>query len=319
MLAVLMGMLTVPGTAGERRVVEAIMARVNDKIITVTDFRKRLRQDLSQIPRQLSSEEIRSFAHRIFDDMVNELVLMERAKEKKIEVTREDVDRAIEGLRKQNNLTDDDAFKEALASAGLTEAVIRERYRRNMLLQRVVQSEMTATEITAQELLDEYNASKEKYRTPEKVHLEQVFFPVAEDAKDREAVLGRARGLVERVRKGADFKAEATLAGLEVQDLGEIPVSDLRDEIKDALQGLEEGGITDVISTGGGFQVIRLVARIPAGYQPFEEVKEQIRRGLSEKRYREQSEGLVKKLREDYLVETHPEMVDQVLEGTIGE
>ena len=48
-------------------------------------------------------------------------------------------------------------------------------------------------------------------------------------------------------------------------------------------------------------------------------MKEQIRRQLSEKRYRDQSEGLVKKLREDYLVETHPEMVDQVLEGKIGE
>ncbi len=319
MLVVLAGMLAAPGTAGERRVVEAIMARVNDKIITVTDFQKRLRQDLSQIPRQLSPEETRAFAHRVFNDMVNELVLMERAKEKKITVDKEDLDRAIRGLREQNNLTDDEAFRQALAGAGLTEAALRERYRRNMILQRVVQSEVSPTEITAQELLDEYNANKEQYRTPEKVHLEQVFFPVAEDGKDREKVLARARGLVERVRRGADFKAEATLAGLEVQDLGEIPVADLRDEIHDALQDLPEGGITGVIPTGGGFQVIRLVARIPAGYQPFDEVKEQIRRALSEKRYQEQSEGLVRKLREDYLVEVHEEMVDQVLEGKIGE
>ena len=319
MFMVMTGMLAAPGAAGERKVVEAIMARVNDKIITVTDFKKRLRQDLSQIPRQLTPEETRKFAHRVFEDMVNELVLMERAKEKKLTVDDEAVDRAIQSLRKQNNLTDDDAFRQALASAGLTEQALRERYRRNMLLQRVVQSEVTETEITAQELMDEYTANREKFKTPEKVHLEQIFFPVAEDGKDREAVLRRARGLVERVRNGADLKAEATLAGLEVQDLGEIPVADLRDEIAEALSKLAEGEITDAIPTGGGFQVIRLVKRIPAGYQSFDEVKEQIRRQLSEKRYRDQSEGLVKKLREDYLVETHPEMVDQVLEGKIGE
>jgi len=115
-----------------------------------------------------------------------------------------------------------------------------------------------------------------------------------------------------------DLAYRLTLAGLEVQDLGEIPVGDLRDEIHEALARIDEGGITDVIPTGGGFQVIRLVKRIPAGYQPFDEVRERIRRSLSERRYREQSEGLVKKLREDYLVETHPEMVDQILEGKIG-
>jgi len=185
MFVVMMGMVAAPGATGERRVVEAIMARVNDKVIDITDFKKRLRQDLSQIPRQMTPEETREFAHRVFDDMVNELVLMERAKEKKLTVSEEDVDRAIAGLRKQNNLTDDDAFRQALAGAGLTEEGLRERYRKNMILQRVVQSEVTETEITAQELMDEYEANREQFKTPEKVHLEQIFFPVAEDGSDQ--------------------------------------------------------------------------------------------------------------------------------------
>lgn len=305
--------------AGQRRVVEAIMARVNDRIITVADFKKRLQEELSQIGRPLDNEQLKKFAHKTFDTMVTEAILLERAKEKKVTVDDAAVDKAIQALRKDNHLTDDDAFKKALAQAGLTEAQLRARYRKQMLLQRVTQSEIKASEITEQELHDQYEKDKEKYfKTPAKVHLEQVFLPVAEDGKDRDAVQARALGMVSRLENGADIQAEATLAGVKVQDLGEIPVADLRDDIAAAVLQMKPGDVAGPFSTAGGYQIIRLVGRTATGYLPFDKVKEQVRRKVSAERYKEQSEGLVNRLKHEYLVETHPEMVDEVLEGKIG-
>lgn len=295
------------------------MARVNDRIITVADFKKRLQQDLSQQGRQLDNEQLKRFAHKTFNTMVTEAILMERAKEKKLTVDDADVNKAIAALRKDNHLTDDDAFKKALAQAGLTEAQLRARYRKQMLLQRVTQSEIKPAEITEQEIHDEYEKQKDThFKTPAKVHLEQVFLPVAEDGKDQDAVQARALGMVSRLENGADMQAEATLAGVKVQDLGEIPVSDLREDIAKAVAKMKPGDVAGPFSTAGGYQIIRLVARKDTGYIPFDKVKEQIRRNISEERFREQSEGLVNRLKKEYLVETHPEMVDEVLEGTIG-
>jgi parvulin-like peptidyl-prolyl isomerase len=313
-LGVILALVAGVGLA-ERIVVEAIMIRVNDRIITVNDFRQRLRQEVSQRPEAPSSAELRTLAERLLRDIVDELLLLERAKEKRLTVDEAQVDRAIEGLREENNLTDDKAFEEALASAGMTEESLRERYRQSMTLQRAVQGEVQATEITEEELRRRYQQNIDSYKVPKKVELEQVFVETAEDGSDALAVRDRANGLVGRVRQGADLKAEATLAGAEVQELGAIPVMDLRPELLDAIADLEEGALTDPLQTAGGYQIIRLVRRVPAGYQPFDEVEEQIRRGLSEERYREQTQGLVDRLREEYLVEVHPEYLEGVLGG----
>jgi len=308
-----MAAATVVAGAGERTVVEGILARVNDRIITISDFRTRLHQEISQVPQAMSPEDRQKFARGLFDSMVEELVLLERADEKKLTVDKKSVDGAIEGLRERNNLKDDAAFAKALASAGLNEASLRERYRQSILLRRVVQSEIKPTQITAQEVQDLYDKDKEEFKTPPKVKLGQLFFPVGNDAGEREGVLRRVRGLVSRVRNGADLSAEATLAGVQYQDLGEVPIGDLRDEVRQAIGPLEKGDITDPIVTAGGFQVIRLEGRIPAGYVPFEKVEEQLRRRLSQDAYQKQSKGLVDRLKKEYLVEVHEDLFKQVL------
>ncbi|PWB68550.1 MAG: hypothetical protein C3F15_16215 [Holophagae bacterium] len=298
---------------GDRELVEAILARVNDRIVTVSDFRERLSVELSQQPSPPEGEALGRFAHSLFDTVVEEMILLERAREKKLTIDDEMVDKAIGELREQNKLQDEAAFKAALASAGLTEQALRDRYRHNMLLQRAVQSEIKPTEITEPEVRERYEADKEKYRVPAKVELEQVFLPTAADGSDRRQVMRTAQGLVERVRGGADLRAEATLAGGEIQELGAIPEADLREELQALLKPLPDNGLTDPLEAAGGVQVVRLVRRIPAGYRPFEEVEESIRRQLSQTAYQEQTKGMVERLKAEYLVEIHEDRLEMII------
>jgi len=299
--------------AADRQLVEAILVRVNDRVVTVSDFRERLSVELSQLPSPPEGEALGRFAHSLFDTVVEELILLERAREKKLTIDDEMLDKAIADLRKQNKLEDDADFKAALASAGLTEQALRDRYRHNMLLQRAVQSEIKPSEITEPEIRERYEADKEKYRVPAKVELEQIVLPVADDGSDRRQVLRTAQGLVERVRGGADLRAEATLAGGEIQELGAIPESDLREELQAVIDPLPENGLTDPLETASGVQIVRLVRRIPAGYQPFEEVEESIRRQLSQTAYQDQTRGMVERLKAEYLVEVHEDRLEAII------
>jgi parvulin-like peptidyl-prolyl isomerase len=297
-------------SAGEKILVEGILIRVNDRIITVSDFAERVRTEFSQIPEPPSEAEARQFVEMLLQEVVNELVLMERATEKRLTVEEGMVDQAIANLREENNLLEDEAWEQAVASSGLTVEALRERYRRNILLQRAVQGEVRPVEITMEELRRDYEQTKEQFRIPAKVELEQVFL-TAEGSTDAE-LMNRARGLVGRVREGADLRAEATLAGAELQNLGAIPVADCRPDLTAALQPIDEGDLTEPLLVPGGVQIIRLVARIPAGYQSFEEVAEELRRRKSAESYENQTRGLVEKLRQDYLVEVHEEYLDLV-------
>jgi parvulin-like peptidyl-prolyl isomerase len=310
----LLSVLTTASVAtAERVVVETILVRVNDRIVTVNDFKHRLRQELAQIHPVPKGTELRSYTEGLFQTMVDEMILLERAEDRRVTVDDETVDNAIAGLREQNNLEDEAAWAEALSSAGMSEEAIRERYRQSILLSRTVQTEIRPTEITEEEVRLLYEEEKELYKVPAKVELEQLFFPVSEGADEAEA-LRVAGGLVERVTGGSDLRAEATLAGVEVQELGEIPVADLRSDLRQALDGVADGGFTQPLATAGGVQVIHLVQRIPEGYQPFEEVEEDIKRRMSTSSYQDQSRDFVDRLKEEYLVEIDQAQLDHILD-----
>ncbi len=314
-VSVFLAALAIVAAAEDRVVLEGILVRVNDNIVTISDFTKRMRTELTQLGSAPSEDEIRQLTENMLNEIVDELILLERASEKHIEVNEKMVDQALQNLREENNLLDDEAWKQAVASSGLTLDQLRDRYRRTILLQRAVQGEVRPLEITEEELHSLYQQQIEQYAVPEKVLLEQVF--IAEGTAPKDA-MRRAEGMVERVRNGADLKAEATLAGSQLQELGAIPVADCRPELTAALAKIEDGGVTDPMPVPGGVQVILLVQTIPAGYQSFDEVIDDIRRKVSADSYEGQTRGLVDKLKKEYLVEVYEDRLAIVFRNLGG-
>ena len=301
--------------ATERQTVEAILVRVNENILTAQEFGFRVRQELRQAPQKPGPDEIRQYAEMLLNAVVDEMILLERAKEKGIEIDEAAVDDAIDNLRQENDLQDPILFEKALQESGLTEERLRERYANSFLVQRAAQGEIRAADITAEELRRVYEAEKEKYAVPAKVELEQMIFPVAEDGSDAAEVARRAAAMLERVEGGSDLRAELTLAGVELQDLGAIPEIDLRVELKELLDTLEEGEFSSPEPSPGGVQVLRLVKRIPAGYRSFEEVEEEIGRRESQRVFIEGRVEFIDRLKSEYLVEVHEDRLDLALGG----
>lgn len=313
-LVVLVFVISAGIATAERETLETILVRVNDRIVTVNDFKIRLRQELAQINPVPTGKELRDYTEGLFQTMVDEMLLLERAEDRRIQVDDKSVDSAIDGLREQNDLMDDAAWAAALESSGMEIDDLRERYRQTILLSRTVQSEIRATEITVEEVRIKYEEDKDLYKVPAKVELEQLFFPVAENGSDQAEVLRVALGLITRVSEGSDLQAEATLAGVEVQELGSIPIADLRGDLRAALDGVDDGGFTEPLVTAGGVQVIHLVQRISEGYQPFVDVEEDIKRRMGNTAYQEQSRGFVERLREEYLVTIDQKQLDFILD-----
>ena len=125
-VALALALVALPALLGaaDRVLLEGIMVRVNERIVTVSDFSDRVRSEISQIsPPPSSSDEVREFVDALLQEVVNELVLMERATEKQIVIDDQMVDQALEGLRKENKLEDDAAWQQALAGADASQQV----------------------------------------------------------------------------------------------------------------------------------------------------------------------------------------------------
>ncbi|MEP6768171.1 MAG: SurA N-terminal domain-containing protein, partial [Acidobacteriota bacterium] len=129
-----------PSPAGE--LVERIVARVNDRLITQSEFDRRLTaaQNAPNAPpdkTQLKKDTL--------EDMIRERLIDERAKElgPTVSATDAEVDEAVERVKRQYNLATDQEFDAALASSSMTRDDLKRQMRETITLQKVIGRDVT--------------------------------------------------------------------------------------------------------------------------------------------------------------------------------
>ncbi|HEX6011212.1 MAG TPA: SurA N-terminal domain-containing protein [Geminicoccaceae bacterium] len=129
-------------------------------------------------------------------------------------------------------------------------------------------------EVGDAELRAEYDSRINLYRTPEQRRLEQLLAP--DEATIRQAA--------ERVAAGESFAAIADSmkgAGVERSELGPLARGDLPEALGEATWSLGEGAVGAPVQTPFGWHLVRVTEIVPERTQPFEAVKEEIRRELA--------------------------------------
>jgi parvulin-like peptidyl-prolyl isomerase len=297
-------------TAAERQLVEGIVVRVNDRILTVADMRKRVAERVAETGVAVPPGEYPQLVAEATDD----LCMLERAVELKIEVSDEEVNEAIKGLREQNKdrFTTDKEFEAALQASGMTLDQLRAKMHDQMLINRALSREMGSLPITDEELRHRYEREKASYAVPEKIHLEDLVFATGGGTGETARARAEAQRLVAAVRSGTEFSAalkqEVDSGAATGGDLGTVAVPDLRPEIRDAVASLKPGEVSEPVETSSGIYVFRVDERIPAGVKPFAEVAEELRRKEIDERYRSKMKSIVDDLKKRYVVEVHPEL-----------
>lgn len=145
------------------------------------------------------------------------------------------------------------------------------------------------------ELRRAYEASKDRYRTPERVHVRHILLKTTEKPKEEvDKIRKRAEDLLKQIRGGADF---AGLAGKNSEDPGSaVKGGDLDwvtrgqtvKNFEDTAFSLKPKELSSVITTEYGFHILQLLEKQEPRVKPFEEVKGELaseikRQGVIEK------------------------------------
>ncbi|HUK12219.1 MAG TPA: peptidyl-prolyl cis-trans isomerase [Thermoanaerobaculaceae bacterium] len=296
-------------TAADRRLIEGIVVRVNDRILTTDDIRQRAAERAAEtgiaVPPAAYPE--------LIQEAADELCLLERAAELKLEVGNDEVAAAVANLREQNHVADDAAFEKSLRQMGITLDQLKSRVRDTILVNRILSKEVGSLPVTDEELRQRYEREKEVYRIPERVHLEHLVLPLAADRSDEAAKLSEAKRVIAAARAGGDFKAlvrqQVNAGGASGGDLGVVAITDLRPEVAAAVAALKPGEISEPFESSAGVHVVRLVERIPPAYKPFDEVEKDLRERELAERYRSHLSSVVEELKKRYVVEVHPDLM----------
>lgn len=130
------------------------------------------------------------------------------------------------------------------------------------------------------ELRRAYEANKDRYRTPERVHVRHILLKTTEKPKEEvDKIRKRAEDLLKQIRGGADFAALASKnsedpgSAAKGGDLDWVTRGQTVKSFEDTAFSLKPKELSNVITTEYGFHILQLIEKQEPRVKPFEEVK----------------------------------------------
>ena len=319
----LAAVITLTAFSASAELLEGIVVRVGDRIVTRTQYERRLRDTLAEIQQSAPPERVAELKQQasknLVNEMISELLLKDRADRLGITVTEAEVKEAVNRLKQQYGITTDEQFEQSLRTSGLSRADMEARLRDTLVTNKVFGRELRNREdLTDPELRERYNREKEQYRLPERAHLREIVVLKPEAATGLEEARQKAEEVGQAARKpGTDF---ANLASTMSEsgsrekggDLGEVAKGDLVPELDKAVFTAAAGAIIGPIETKSAWHIMKVEQRLPSEVPGFETVKEKLRREASDETFKRDYKAYIEKLRKDAFVEINDAMIPKV-------
>jgi peptidyl-prolyl cis-trans isomerase SurA len=298
----------------EARIVERIVAVVNDEIILLTELEERSKVFIAQLEGSGSSlfdkAQRKKILYQVLNLMIDEHLMLQEASKMRIEVKSKEITKAIERIMKQHNLGPKE-FEEALSSQGYSMATYRQEIRRQIIRMKLISTKVrTRVTITEEDLRRFYNQNVREIRQKDRFKLSYIFVKIPKNSSQTQikALKKKAENLTTRAKKGEDFtkltqESSQGSTQLESGDLGYVKLGELHPNIDKILPQMKKGEVQGPIYTPKGFYIIKLLEKESTEVLPFEKIKEKLREQLFERELKRQEKIWLKEIRKAAYIE----------------
>ncbi len=245
-------------------------AIVNDEVISLLDLEMRIRLAMLAAGVQPSLEAQRSLGPQVLRNLIDERLQLQEAERLGIEVSRNEIEAAIDTLAEQNKRSRAE-FINLLTQRGVMLESLIEQLKATIAGQGVIARQLSP-QVTISEEEIEAAVARQRAGQGKTLRLVAEIFLAVDDPAQEEEIRGSAQRLIDQLQKGARFQdlarqfsqsATAPVGG----DLGWVGESQLPAELNDALSRMSPGQIGGPIRSLTGYHVIlfRKQRRIEAG------------------------------------------------------
>lgn len=279
--------------------VEEMVARVNDQIITRSDY-DRAMKELDDAGRQhgASMQEV-SAAHKdLLRNLIDQQLWISKGKELGITGETELVNR-LNDIRKQYNLETIEDLEKAAKEQGVSYEDFKANIRNGLITQLVMRQEVgKRVQFTPGEAQRYFEQHKQEYAQQESVSLAEILVSTGTPAPSATEQLGqggvqpddpavlaaaqsKANDIEAKLHAGGDFSqlarsfSDGTTAATG-GDLGQYKRGALAKVLEDKTFGLKAGQFTEPIRTRQGFVILKVVEHIPGGIPQYKDVAQQV-------------------------------------------
>jgi len=303
-------------------VVDQIVAKVNGDIVSQDEIQRFTKELAQELKSQGSSgaqlqQEIDERSKNVLRDRIDELLLIQKAKELNINVD-SDVSKYMANLQRQSGITDPDKFHDYVRQqSGMTYEDFLNETKNQYLTREVIGEEVGRhINISDKEIEDYYNAHKSDFIRDEKVYLSEILISTEGKAPAAAAAAEKkAQSISEQASKGERFSdlARDNSDAITAKDggaLGGYKKGDLSKPIEDAVWNLPRGGVTKPIQVPTGWEVFKVDDHTKAGLAPLADVKSDIQNVLYGPKMQPQVREYLTQLRKQAFLQIKPGFVD---------
>jgi peptidyl-prolyl cis-trans isomerase SurA len=305
------------------KVVEEIVARINDQIITQSDYNRALEQLDSEAKQQsVPAAQIEAKKADLLRDLIDQQLLLSKGKE--LGITGEtELIKALDNIRKQNHLDTLEDLEKAASQQGVSYEDFKASIRNKIITEQVVRDEVgRRISMTPAEVQQYFKAHETEFAQPESVTLNEILFPTAAeaDAASVTAAQTQADAVAARLTAGAKFEDQAKATPANPNDpkfvaLGEFHRGQLAKEIEDKSFALKAGQSTQPIRTKQGFIILQATAHNLGGDASFKQVEPQVEEAIFMERMQPKLREYLTQLREEAAIDIKPGAVDSGSSG----
>jgi peptidyl-prolyl cis-trans isomerase SurA len=309
-------------------VVEEIIARINNSIISLSD----LKRSEDQLAAEQSKQEPGAADNApkqqdLLRDLIDSRLLAQKAEELGISADT-DVIKRLDELRKQMHAESMEDLEKAAQAQGVSFEEFKQNLKESILTQKVIQQEVGQhISVTQQEIQEFYNQHKSEMQRPEQVRLSEILISTQASAKPATGqpepspdelvaqAKARADAIYAQLAKGAKFDelAQKNSGGPTAAQGGDLEYfkrGTLSKQLEDQVFALNTGQFTEPIRTNQGWVILKVTEHQSEGVPPLKEVEPQIQERLYMSKMQPSLREYLTKLREDAYIDIKSPYID---------
>ena len=327
-------------------IVDEIIARVNDQIITSSQFQRAKDSRIQELKQQFPNDWQTRWAASekdVLREMIDEQLLLEKGKELGITGETETI-KQLDKMRQDMGLPTMQALEDEAKKQGISFEDYKESIRTRVVTQQVIGQEVgSKIHITNEEVQDFYNKHSQEMTGPEEITLSEILVSTqpkaqadkngqqpdtaqkpdeqkadeqkAEDPAQVAKAEAKAKFIYTQLKTGAKFddlakKESDGPTAAQGGPLGTFKKGELAKDFEDKTLSLKPGEFTEPIRTKQGFLILKVDAHRSAGVPPLKEVEDRIREAIYSQKLEPAARAYLAKLREQAYIEVKSGFVD---------
>jgi len=245
--------------------INKFVAVVNDEVITQRDVDQLLGVLYAQFSQEFTGDELLKKMEDVKKDILNQIIedklVLSRAKELGIKVTESEINERLESVKQ--GFPSEKEFYKTLETQGVTVANLKDRYRDQVMMKKLVDYEVKSrVSVLPSEISEYYEKNRDKFKKPDKYRVKNILIKAKDDV-GLELAKVEADNIYSRIKEGVDFDGLAkefsqgpNAAG--GGDMGYIEPGQMLEVLDKAIFSLKKGEFSEPVKSEIGYHIFKV-------------------------------------------------------------